>query len=140
MTLWDELYFEITLSGAKSEIKKFISYLKSGELDDFFEITSDYIICDDDFDAQEDSAEVEIVFSNDDYGIDIDEFDTDEFLETFCKAAKNLEVFGSLYDGEDGEFQFSSAKGDSYYINSRKSTLFNDELDEVARDEDDGEF
>ena len=38
MTLWDELYFEITLHGAKSELKKFVNFLKSGELDDFFEI------------------------------------------------------------------------------------------------------
>ena len=50
MTLCEELYFEITLTGTKSELKKFVSFLKSGELDDFFEITSDYINYDDEYD------------------------------------------------------------------------------------------
>ena len=81
--------------------------------------------------------ETEIIFTTDDYSIEIEELDTDEFLEFFCRAAKNLEVYGTLYDGDDSEFQFTSAKGDSYYINSRKSVRFNDELDEVARDEED---
>lgn len=136
MTLWDELYFEITLHGAKSELRKFVNFLKSGELDDFFEITSDYIIYDDNYSAADDAAESEIIFTNDDYGIEIEEFDTDEFLEIFCKAAKSLDVYGTLYDGDDGEFHFTSASGDSYYINSRKAVRFNDELDEVAYDED----
>ena len=136
MTLWDELYFEITLRGAKSELKKFASFLKSGELDDFFEITEDYIIYDDGFSTQEDDQESEIIFTNDDYGIEIEELDTDEFLEVFCKAAKNLDVYGSLYDCDDGEFHFTSNKGDSYYVNSRKAVVFNDELDEVAYNED----
>ena len=43
MTLYEEIYFEITFSGVKSELKKMVKFLKSGELDDFFEITSDYI-------------------------------------------------------------------------------------------------
>ncbi len=136
MTLWDELYFEITVRGVKSELKKFASFLKSGELEDFFEITNDYIIYDDSYTSAEDGQESEIIFTNDDYGIEIDEFDTDEFLEVFCKAAKNLDVYGSLYDCEDGEFHFTSNKGDSYYENSRKSVVFNDELDEVAYNED----
>lgn len=136
MTLWDELYFEITLHGAKSELKKFVNFLKSGELDDFFEMSSDYIIYDDGYADADDSAETEIIFTNDDYGVEIEELDTDEFLEIFCKAAKKLEVYGTLYDGEDGEYHFTSAKDDSYYINSRKAMRFNDELDEVALDED----
>ena len=140
MTLWDELYFEITLHGAKSELKKFVSFLKSGELEDFFEISSDYIIYDDNYLSAEDSEETEVIFTNDDYGIEIDELDTDEFLEILCKASKNLDVYGTLSDGDDGEFQFTSAKGCSYYINSRKSIRFNDELDEVARDEEDDEI
>ena len=139
MTLWDELYFEITLHGTKSELKKFVSFLKSGELDDFFEITSDYIIFDDGYATAADDSETEIIFTNDDYGVEIDEFDTDEFLEIFCKAARNLEVYGTLYDADDGEFHFTSSRGDSYYINSRKSIRFNDELDEVAFDEDQDE-
>lgn len=136
MTLWDELYFEITLHGAKSELKKFVNFLKSGELDDFFEMSSDYIIYDDGYADADDSAETEIIFTNDDYGVEIEELDTDEFLEIFCKAAKKLDVYGTLYDGEDGEYHFTSAKDDSYYINSRKAMRFNDELDEVALDED----
>ena len=136
MTLWEELYFDVTLRGPKSEIKKFVSFLRSGELDDFFEITSDYIIYDDSYSEADDSADTEIIFTNDDYGIEIEEFDTDEFLEVFCKAAKKLDVYGTLFDSDDGEFQFTSAKGDSYYVNSRKSLIFNDELDEVRRDEE----
>lgn len=140
MTLWDELYFEITLHGAKSELKKFVSFLKSGELEDFFEVTTDYIIYDDNYLSAADSEETEVIFTNDDYGIEIEELDTDEFLEILCKASKNLDVYGTLSDGADGEFQFSSEKGNSYYINSRKSMRFNDELDEVARDEEDDEI
>lgn len=136
MTLWDELYFEITLHGTKSELEKFANFLKSGELDDFFEISPDYIIYDDNYATAENGAESEIIFTNDDYGVEIEEFDTDEFLEIFCKAAKKLDVYGTLYDGDDGEYHFTSSCGDSYYVNSRKSVRFNDELDEVALDED----
>ena len=136
MTLWDELYFEITLHGAKAELKKFINYLNSGELDDFFEISSDHIIYDDSYYAAEESAESEVIFTNDDYGIEIEEFDTDEFLEIFCKAVKNLDVYGTLYDADGSEFHFTSAKGNSYYVNSRKDLRFNDELDEVAYNEE----
>lgn len=139
MTLWDELYFDVTLRGPKSELKKFVSFLRSGELDDFFEVSSDYIIYDDTYSAADDAEETEIIFTNDDYGVEIEEFDTDEFLEIFCKAAKKLDVYGTLFDADDGEFQFTSAKNDSYYVNSRKKLVFNDELDEVARDEESGE-
>lgn len=139
MTLWDELYFEITVRGEKSELRKIVNFLKSGDLEDFFEFSSDYIIYDDGYASAEDGAETEIIFTNDDYAVEIEEFDTDEFLEIFCKAAKNLEVYGTLSDGDDCEFQFMSAKGDSYYVNSRKSVRFNDELDEVARDEENSE-
>jgi len=136
MTLYEELYFDVTLRGPKSEIKKFVSFLRSGELDDFFEITSDYIIYDDSYSEADDSEDTEIIFTNDDYGIEIEEFDTDEFLEVLCKAAKKLEVYGTLFDSDDSEFQFTSTKGDSYYVNSRKSLVFNDELDEVRRNEE----
>ena len=137
MTLCEELYFEINLTGTKSELKKFVSYLKSGELDEFFEITSDYINYDDEYATATDDKETSIIFSNDDYGVEIDEFDTDEFLEVFCKAAKALEVNGRLFDIDDEEYEFISAKGDSYYVNAkRKNTRFNDELDEKAYEED----
>ena len=136
MTLFDELYFEITLHGTKAELKKFVNFLKSGELDDFFEVSSDYIIHDDNYSALDDSAESEIIFTNDDYGVEIEEIDTDEFLEVLCKAAKNLDVYGCIYDVDEDEFNFSSSKGDSYYINARRSVKFNDELDEVATSEE----
>lgn len=136
MTLCEELYFEITLSGTKSELKKIVSYLKSGELDDFFEVSSDYIHYDDEFDSVESDKEASFIFSNDDYGIEIDEFDTDEFLEVFCKATKALDVEGRLFDVDDEEYSFISSKGDSYYVNAKKTTKFNDELDEKAYEED----
>lgn len=136
MTLWDELYFEITMKGTKSELKKIVSFLESGELDDFFEVSPDYIIFDDGYSTAENDAETEVIFTNDDYGVEIEELDVDEFLETFCKAAKNLDVYGSLSDMDGSEFKFESEKNSSYYINSRKAMRFNDELDEVAYDEE----
>ena len=42
MTLCEELYFDITLIGEKSEIKKFASFLRAGGLDDFFEFSNEY--------------------------------------------------------------------------------------------------
>ena len=136
MTLCEELYFEITLTGAKTDLKKFISYLKSGELDDFFEFTSDYISYDDEYESAGPDQETSVILSNDDYGIEIDEFDTDEFLEVFCKAAKALDVEGRLFDIDDEEYEFTSAKGDSYYLNAKRTIKFNDELDEKAYEED----
>ncbi len=136
MTLCEELYFEITLTGAKTDLKRFISYLKSGELDDFFEFTSDYINYDDEYEGAEPDQETSIILSNDDYGIEIDEFDTDEFLEVFCKAAKGLDVEGRLFDIDDEEYEFTSAAGDSYYLNAKRTIKFNDELDEKAYEED----
>ena len=136
MTLFDELYFEITLTGTKSELKKFVSFLRSGELDDFFEMSSEYINYDDGYQAADDDAESSIVFTNDDMGIEIDEIDTDEFLELFCRAGKNLDIDGRLYDCDDEEYSFVSALGDSYYLNSKNVTRFNDELDERAYEEE----
>ena len=136
MTLWDELYFEITLKGAKSDIKKVVSFLESGELDDFFEISEEYIIFDDSYSSADNETETEMIFTNDDYGIEIDSLDADEFLELFCKAAKNLDVYGSLSDIDGAEFKFESEKGNASYINSRHAMRFNDELDEVMLDEE----
>ncbi len=135
MTLCEELYFEITLTGTKSELKKFVSFLKSGELDEFFEVSSEYINYDDEYEDAPNDKETSIIFSNDDYGIEIDEFDSDEFLEVFCRAAKALEVEGRLFDIDDEEYSFTSAAGDSYYLNAKKSKIFNDELDEKAYEE-----
>lgn len=136
MTLCEELYFEITLTGTKSELKKFVSFLKSGELDDFFEVTSDYINYDDEFESALPEQETSVIFSNDDMGIEIDEFDTDEFLEVFCKAARRLDVEGRLFDIDDEEYEFVSEAGDSYYLNAKRTKKFNDELDEKAYEED----
>ena len=136
MTFCEELYFEITLTGAKSELKKFVTFLKSGELDEFFEFDSDYINYDDEFDSADIDQETSIILSNDDVGIEIDEFDSDEFLEVFCKAAKALYIEGRFFDIDDEDFEFISAAGDSYYVNARKSKRFNDELDAQAYEED----
>ena len=129
MILCEELYFEITLTGKKSDLKKFVSYIKSGELDDFFEFSNDYISYADEFAEAGPDEESESVLSNDDYGIEIDEFDTDEFLESFCKAAKSLDVHGHLYDIDDEEYRFISEPGDSYYLNA-KNIFFDDEENE----------
>ena len=135
MTFCEELYFEITLTGEKSELKKFVNFLKSGELDDFFEFDSDYLDYNDDFDTVSDGEMTGIIFSNDDWGIEIDEFDTDEFLDVFCRAAKNLDVEGRLFDVDDEEYAFVSSRGDSYYLNAKNIRRFNDELDEQAAKE-----
>lgn len=139
MTLCEELYFEINVSGAKSEIKKLISFLKSGELDEFFEFSSEYISYDDGYAGKADNESTSIVISNDDYGIEIEEFDTDEFLEIFCKASKNLDVSGHLYDIDDEEYSFASDAGDSYYINSKKAVRFNEDDDKDEEDDEDEE-
>ena len=136
MTLCEELYFEITLTGAKSEIRKLVSFLKSGELDDFFEFNSEYIIYDDSFENAGPTEETSITLSNDDYGIEINEFDTDEFLEVFCRAAKNLDVTGRLFDIDDEEYSWRSEAGDSYYVNAKKAVRFNEDDDLAEEDED----
>ena len=136
MTLYDELYFEINLIGPKSEIKKFVRYLQSGELDDFFEFNSDYINYDDDFADASDDAETTALITNDDLGIEIDEFDTDEFLEAICKAGKGLYIKGQLFDVDDDEYSFISEKGDAYYINAKNVTSFNEDEDKPNEDED----
>ena len=136
MTLYDEIYFEITASGKKSELQKFISFLKGGGLDDFFEMDSDYLDYDDDFASAGDEGETYVTFSNDDMGIELDEFDVDEFLEVLCRAGKRLDLRGELYDADDDEYRFISAEGDSYYLNAKNINLFNDDLDTQAKEED----
>ena len=131
MTLYDELYFEIKATGAKSEIKKFVSYLKSGELDEFFEFSSEYLSYDDEYETAGPEEEVSVTISNDDYGIEIDEFHTDEFLEVFCKAGRRLYLKGQLFDADNEEYSFVSESGDSYYTNALLARgLDSDEDDE----------
>ena len=83
MTLYEELYFEITVNGVKADLKKFIKYLKSGELDDFFDIGDDYISYDDDFAAADDQAVTGFTFTNDDLGVEIDEYNPEDNLDAF---------------------------------------------------------
>lgn len=135
MTLYEELYFNITISGEKRDLRKFVSFLESGELDDFFEVTRDYIHLDDEFETSHPETMLSVVFSNDEIGIEIDEFDVDEFLEVFCRAGKDLHIQGDLFDVDD-DYSFVSNEGDSYYVNGRRSIMFNDELDREAYDED----
>ena len=136
MTLCEELYFDITLIGPKSEIKKFASFLRSGELDEFFEFSGDYLSYCDEFDEAGADERVSMTLSNDDWGIEIDEFDTDEFLEVLCKAAKALDVRGNLYDIDDEEYSFISELGDSYYINAKNARLFNEDEDKPSEDDE----
>ncbi len=135
MTLYDELYFEITATGEKADVKKFVSFLKSGELDDFFEMDNEYLEYDDDFDSCESDGETFVTLVNDDIGIEIEELDTSEFLELICRAGKALDLRGRLYDADDEEYAFVSSKGDSYYLNADNIEL-NDELDEQAKKDD----
>ncbi len=136
MILTEEIYFEITAKGLKSEIKKLAKFLKSGELDDFMEITPDYINYSDEYANAEDGDSTEMIFTNDDLGIEVDEFDTEEFLDVFCKAAKGLDIVGHIYDINDDEYNFTSEQGSSDYVDSRKVGKFNDELDAAAYDEE----
>lgn len=139
MTLNEELYFEITLKGVKSDLKKFIDFLKSGELDEFFEFSTDFISYDDGYATTAPECETSVVLANEDYGIEVDEFETDDFLEVFCRAAKNIEVVGQFYDIDDEEYSFVSEKGDSYYLNSKNISIFNEDTDRATEEDDDEE-
>ena len=141
MTLYEELYFEITLTGAKSELEKLIKFLRSGELDEFFEFSTEYISYDDEYAAADSDKETSIVLSNEDEGIEIEEFETEDFLDVFCKAAKSLDVHGQLYDIDDEEYRFVSEAGDSYYVNAKNIRSFNedDDLPTEADEEDEEE-
>ena len=139
MRLHDELYFEITAEGSRAELDRFSSFLTSGVLDDFFEISEDYIIPDDDYDSTLDSQKTSFVFSNDEYAIEIDSFDPEAFLEIFCKGGKNLHLSGQFFDSDDTEFRFVSNESDSSFIDADKIDLFNDELDARALEEESAE-
>ena len=141
MILHDEIYFEITLEGQKSELEKFASYATSGVFDDFFDISEEYLIYDDNHESASESEKLTLVFTNDEYGIELDRLDTEEFLEILCNGAEKLYVSGTLYDVDDEEYRFTSDEGSSDFINA-KHTRFNDELDEVAagEDEDDEDY
>ena len=129
MKLYEEIYFEITLMGTKSDLAKFVSYVKSGDLDEFIEISNDFIFYDDNYATANPSDESKVILSNDDYGIEMDEFDPDDFLEALCKAGKSLYIKGTLYDIDNEEYQFVSEEGNNYYVNAR-SIHFNEEDEE----------
>ena len=139
MILCDEFYFEVTFTGAKAEIKKIAKFLKSGGLEEFFDFDDSYISYDDAYFDAADEEETWLTLSNDDYGIEIDEIDADELLEVICRAAKALHVSGSLYDINDEEYDFVSKAGDSYHVDKRKESLFNEDEDfeDEADDEED---
>lgn len=139
MILCDEFYFEVTFTGAKAEIKKIAKFLKSGGLEEFFDFDDSYISYDDAYFDAADEEETWLTLSNDDYGIEIDEIDADELLEVLCRAAKALHVSGSLYDINDEEYDFVSKAGDSYHVDKRKESLFNEDEDfeDEADDEED---
>ena len=139
MTLYEELYFDIKFSGPKTELKKFISFLRSDGLEDFFEFSNDYISYDDKFDDAEAGEETSFVLSNEDYGIEIDEFDVDEFLEILCRAARNLDVEGQVYDIDDEEYSFVSDAGNSYYVNAKLATKFNEDDDKEEENDEEEE-
>ena len=135
MTLCDELYFEITLTGTRDNLNKFVSFLRADGLDEYIEFSSEFISYDDLYDDVSPSEDTYITFSNDDFGIEIEEVDADEFAELFCRAAKELSVSGRLFDIDNEEFCFESDKGDDGYINLRKIGRFNE--DDDLRDNED---
>ena len=140
MTLYEELYFDITLTGEKRELEKFIKFLKSGELDEFFEFSSEYISYDDEYATADAFKETSIILSNEDYGIEIDEFDVDEFLEVLCRAGKALYISGQIFDISDEEYSFVSEAGSAYYLNAAAAKKFNEDADlEEEDDEDDAD-
>lgn len=134
MILYDELYFEITAMGQKCHLEKIMNYLESGEMDDFFEFSDEYIYPDDNFDSTEPNKETKITISSEDYGIEIDELDTDEFLELLCKVGKWAYIKGQLSDSDGNEYSFVSEEGNSYYVNAR-SLGYNEDEDKAEDEE-----
>ena len=134
MKLHEELYFEITVEGVKSDVAKFIDYVKSGELDDFFEFSSEYIVYDDNYAISSETAQVSVSLSNDNYGIEIDSFDPEEFLDALCSGGKNVTIHGNVFDIDDEEYRFISNAGSTSYVNT-DDIDFSDELDDEAKKE-----
>jgi formylglycine-generating enzyme required for sulfatase activity len=94
-----------------------------------------YIDYRDGYEDQDDGEISGFVFTNDDDGIEIDEFDTDEFFDVFCMAGRALDIQGTLFDADDEEYCFVSHAGDSYYLNAKKINKFNED-DEGATFDD----
>ena len=135
--IFDEsLCFEITVNGTNADVKKLVNVIKSGAFDDFFEFDEEMLSFDDDYETADADEATSMLFSSDEFGVEVDELDADEFIEAFCKAARMLHVNGVLYNFEDEEYRFISDAGDSYYVNAENARVFNDELDaELSREE-----
>ena len=135
MKLHEELYFEIELKGSKAALLKFANFVTSGELDEFFELTSDHIVYGDDFDDVTDNTDTTMSIVNDEYGIELDQFDPEDFLSVFCQAATELEISGHFYDIDDEEYRFISPAGDPCYTDA-DDIDYSDDLDEEAYKEE----
>lgn len=134
MRLQEELYFEITAEGKKEELKRFVSYVTSGVFDDYFEFGDDFITYSDNYEDNIGET-VSVTLSNDDYGIEIDELNPEEFLDLLCQGGRNLLIHGHLFDIDDEDYVFVSNVGDSSYVNC-DDLEFNDELDAEAQKEE----
>jgi hypothetical protein len=119
MILYDEFYFDISASGEQAELKKFFDFLLSGELDDFFEFSPEYINIDEGFYDEDPTLPLTISITNEDWGIEIDKLYTDEFLELICKAGRRIHLNGTLSDSDGNEYTFVSSENNSYYTNAR---------------------
>ena len=135
MKLHEELYFEINAEGAREDIDRFISFVTSGVLDDFFEFTEDYVIYGDDYDDASKLDGITVTLANDDYGIEIDSLNPEDLLDVLCGGGKNLFIQGNLYDVNNDEYRFISNAGSTSYDNA-DDIEFSDELDEEARREE----
>ena len=139
MKLYDELYFEINVTGTRSDLKKFKSFLFSGALEDFFELDADMICYNDDFANADENQKTGFVLTTDDVGIEITSLDPERFLDELCRGAKDVELEGHLYDVEDEEYRFVSPLGEITYFDAARTEHFNDELDEQAFEEEEEE-
>ena len=139
MRLHEELYFEITVKGARGSINKFVSFLTSGVLDDFFEFTSDYVIYGDDYYDNSKNDDITITLANDDYGIEIDSINPERFLDVLCSGGENLFIHGNLYDVDNDEYRFVSNEGTTSYDDA-DNIDYSDELEDDGDDEEDEEF
>ena len=133
MRLYDEIYFEITVSGREVDVKSFVKYLKGGALEDYIENAKDYITYDDDELVDDGSGNCRMIFTNDDMGIETSSFNVENFLDVFCKETEALDVSGHIYDINDDEYRFTSAPGRTDF--SDASVGFKDELDDLADEE-----
>ena len=139
MRLHEELYFEITVKGARNSINKFVSFLTSGVLDDFFEFTSDYVIYGDDYYDNSKNDDITITLANDDYGIEIDSINPERFLDVLCSGGENLFIHGNLYDVDNDEYRFVSNEGTTSYDDA-DNIDYSDELEDDGDDEEEEEF